>query len=211
VVGGIVVDGIDEVRFAVPGMDPIVLEVEDNAFRSDLSTTAPVPTRAIWTYRGKRRSQPLPTPNGPPPPPSNAPRPVRATLSQQVSFSFGGVRYTAVGFRAHNDTICARLWTREPNAGGTGCASERLIRQGLRDGPYRVVGGGGGRHASYFGFARAGVTSLSMAGTSRRNRVVVSRPWRPKPWRGEPIRFFYALVDGPPPGPRSPYPRLEVR
>jgi hypothetical protein len=78
----------------------------------------------------------------------------------------------------------------------TGCAGDRLLRRELDDDPARIVGGGG-RPTSMFGFARAGVARIAVLDPRYPTRVVLSEPWSPEPWRGEPIRFFQVLSDAP--------------
>jgi hypothetical protein len=62
-----------------------------------------------------------------------------------------------------------------------------------------MYAGGGAQISETAGFARADVTSLSLldppAGASR---VILSEPWSPEPWDGDPIRFVYVLSDSAP-------------
>lgn len=142
---------------------------------------------------GEREDPPVP-----PPPPQ--PRPVPGSLSAPVTFGFDGMRYRVIGFRSRTqDSVCIRLSRpgEVPAIEGVTCAGERNLRRGLRNGAVLNVGAGGGRHLSLAGFARADTTRLGIAGTAHRGRVALTEPWRPTPWRGEPIRAFYAVVDAP--------------
>jgi hypothetical protein len=140
---------------------------------------------------------------------------VPGSLSKPVTFDFDGVRYRIVGFRARRgDIICIRLTRVDTMPGITGatCAGERHLRRGLTPTGVLKVGSGGGAHMSIAGFTRLDVTDLVLRGTTRRSRVVLTEPWRPKPWRGEPIRAFLALIDGAPGGavPHRELLRIEV-
>jgi hypothetical protein len=43
------------------------------------------------------------------------------------------------------------------------------------------------------GFTTADVAGVTLAGTNRKYRVVLTEPW--KPWDDEPIRAFVAVID----------------
>jgi hypothetical protein len=140
-------------------------------------------------------------PEAPPRPDLN---PVPGSGSKRTQFEFAGARYSIVGFRSER-SICTALTQVGSDRGTTprsgSCLSERLLRLGL-DSHVRVFAGGGGKPTFTVGFARADVAALSPIGSTGRSRVVISQPWSPEPWRGEPIRFFY-LVSDRPPQPRS--------
>jgi hypothetical protein len=87
-----------------------------------------------------------------------------------------------------------------PGIDGQTCAGERHLRKGLRDTGVLEVGFGGGPHMSIAGFTKGSILELYLDGTKRRHRVALTEPWRPKPWRGEPIRAFLAIIDGAPGG-----------
>jgi hypothetical protein len=77
------------------------------------------------------------------------------------------------------------------------CAGERLLRRELEDNPIRTFGGGGAEPSLQWGFARADVTRIALVSPRYPNRVVLSEPWRPGPWRGQPIRYFLVVIDRP--------------
>jgi hypothetical protein len=139
-------------------------------------------------------------PEAPPPPDVN---PVPGSGSKRVQFEFAGTRYSIVGFRSGR-SICTALTTvgsdRGKAPGSGSCLSERLLRLGLEDSHIRIFAGGGGKLTFTVGFARADVAALSPIGSTGKSRVVISQPWSPEPWRGEPIRFFYLVSDGLPSG-----------
>jgi hypothetical protein len=65
----------------------------------------------------------------------------------------------------------------------------------------------------YTGFARADVVAAEPVERKVDTRVILSEPWSPAPWEGDPIRFL--LVYGPTPADDRPghltFPRLRVR
>jgi hypothetical protein len=125
-------------------------------------------------------------------------RPVPGSISAPLAFDSDGIRFTAVGFRSRNGMICSAqvdsAATPERPTGGVGCLSERLLRKALDDSPVHVFAGGGGAHQAFQGFARADVVGLALADAGAHGNVGLSEPWKPEPWAGEPIRFFYAIV-----------------
>jgi hypothetical protein len=137
-------------------------------------------------------------------PPRLYSRPLPGSLSQTLRFEFAGVRYSTVGYRSRSHSrdgqICTRLTQLRDGLGrrvtSDGCAGERLLRRELDDHPARTVGGGG-EPIALFGFARADVTKIAVLDRQYPSRVVLSEPWSPEPWRGEPIRFFRVLIDAP--------------
>jgi hypothetical protein len=42
------------------------------------------------------------------------------------------------------------------------------------------------------------IAKLTLANPNRDARVVLSEPWSPEPWEGDPIRFVYIVMDGTP-------------
>lgn len=122
-------------------------------------------------------------------------RPVPGSISEPAALSFDGVRYRGVGFRNRDGLICTTLTMNESARPGQSCLSERLLPRALSDNPFHIFAGGGGKHTTVAGYARADVTRIVLVGTRLPNRVLLSKPWSPTPGRGEPIRFFYVLVD----------------
>lgn len=141
-------------------------------------------------------------------------RPVPGSLSEPVSFDSAGTRFTAIGFRSEQGGICAALVAPEAELdrpqGGVGCLNPRLLRRALEDSPLHIFaggGGGGGTQQRVQGFARADVVTVSLEGGESSSSIALSEPWKPEPWDGEPIRFFYTLTDAPEgddPGARIP-------
>ena len=164
-----------------------------------------------------------PSERSPKPPSRRGPQPRPGSLSPVVRFEFAGVGYSSVGFRARSASrdgvICSRVLERRGGRGrrvvGATCAGERLLRRGLDDHAARTVGGGGGQPVQFSGFARADVASIAVSDPQYPSRVVLSEPWRPAPWQGQPIRFFLVLIDAPPDRARDllfgDRPRLEAR
>ncbi len=164
-----------------------------------------------------------PSERSPKPPSRRGPQPRPGSLSPVVRFEFGGVGYSSVGFRARSASrdgvICSRVLERRGGRGrrvvGATCAGERLLRRELDDQPARTVGGGGGQPTQFSGFARADVASIAVRDPQYPSRAVLSEPWRPAPWQGQPIRFFLVLIDAPRDRARDllfgDRPRLEAR
>jgi hypothetical protein len=75
-----------------------------------------------------------------------------------------------------------------------GCYSARLLRKALAKSPVHVFGGGGGEIQDVQGFARADVVALTRLDSGGAGTIALSEPWRPEPWDGEPIRFFYSVT-----------------
>ena len=168
-----------------------------------------------------------PSPDTPPkrapkPRPRRGPQPIAGSLSPAVGFEFARERYSIVGFRgrsaSRNGVICTRRVERRGDRSrrlvGATCAGERLLHRELDDYPARAVGGGG-QPVQIAGFARADVSSIAVLDSRYPSRVVLSEPWSPEPWPGEPIRFFLVLIDAPPDQTRDlllrDRPRLEAR
>jgi hypothetical protein len=137
-------------------------------------------------------------------PPRPSLDPVPGSQSPPLSLEFGGVRYTAVGFRSDGSAICTSLKAADGAddmvpPGGTGsCLSERLLRDALAKGRVHMYAGGGGGPTQTAGFARAEVMRLSLIDRATGDKVILSEPWRPEPWDGDPIRFVYVLSESPP-------------
>jgi hypothetical protein len=133
-------------------------------------------------------------------PPPREPRPLPGSESGKVVFRFQRVSYSAVGFRGHGRVICATLTTelgkREPLTSSS-CAGQRVLRRALARDALYVASGGGGRHTTVSGFARESVSSIRAVASRGVAKVALSKPWRPVPWGGEPIRFFYVATDLP--------------
>jgi hypothetical protein len=153
------------------------------------------------------RSNSTSPPQGTVPPSRRGPQPLPGSLSDPIEFSFAGDSHLAVGFRGRGGPrqrggiICTRLMTEvdnRPSLVGASCAGERLLRRALAREPLFVYAGGGSGPTSTAGFARESVLEIRAIAPSVATRVVLSEPWRPKPWRGEPIRFVYVLSDAKP-------------
>jgi hypothetical protein len=147
-----------------------------------------------------RRGEAAP-PHAPVPPSRRGPQPLPGSLSDPIAFRFEGDRHSAVGFRSRGDLICTRETTEVDNRPAllsASCAGERSLRRALERDPFYVYAGGGGRATSATGFARESVVEIRAIASSVATTVALSEPWRPKPWRGEPIRFFYVLSDARP-------------
>ena len=89
-------------------------------------------------------------------------QPQRGSVSDPLRFEFAGHRYTAVGFRTADGSVCSALVEPQsvrPN-GGIGCIGARFLRRALAEAPVHLSGGGGGKPMIAHGFARAEVVSL---------------------------------------------------
>jgi hypothetical protein len=133
-------------------------------------------------------------------------RPRQGSVSEPLEFTVGGTRYTAVGFRNHQDGICSALADSErvgpPQDGGVSCQSARLLRRALMERPVEFYAGGGGRHLKLAGFAREEVQRVVVTDPTGPTTAKLSPPWSPEPWRTAPIRFVYLLFDAPAGEPR---------
>ena len=146
-------------------------------------------------------SPPTDTPMREAPRPSMEPLP--GSASAPLEFEFGGVSYSATGFRSEGSVICTTLKSSSeselPPRGSGSCLRDRLLRDALGTSPVHMYAGGGGGPSQTAGFARADVAELTVVGpTEADSRAFVSEPWRPEPWEGEPIRFVYVLSVGGP-------------
>jgi hypothetical protein len=205
-VSGVVVDGIDEVVLTAAGGPDLPVRVSENFFWVDLSSAAAklgVPgweTRVQtvrWRYSGEERSfdvgRLLHDPTAPPVPDVE---PLPGSVSDPLAFAVAGTRYTAVGFKTAQGAVCARLTEVDSDTQpGTGCLSERLLRDALERQPAHLFAGGGTRQGGLVrtGFARSDTVELTPAERAGDLTVILSEPWRPEPWEGEPIRFFFAF------------------
>jgi hypothetical protein len=171
----------------------------------------------------QKPSRDTPPKRSPKPPSRRGPQPITGSLSPAAAFEFAGVHYSIIGFQgrsaSRNRVVCTRLVERAGNRArrlvGASCAGERLLRRELDDHPARTVGVGGAQPTKIFGFARADVARIAVLDSQYSSRVVLSEPWSPEPWQGEPIRFFLVLVDTPrgraPDSPFKNGPRLQAR
>jgi hypothetical protein len=134
-------------------------------------------------------------------PPRPDVHPIPGSHSERVALDFAGVRYSIVGFRSEG-SVCTALAAAGGGAEGQppfrSCLAEALLRQALADTLVHTYGGGGGTPTFTVGFARAAVSDLSLTDPTSKTRVVLSEPWSPEPWEGDPIRFVYVITDGPP-------------
>jgi hypothetical protein len=204
-VSGVVVDGIREVVLSASGGPDLHVPVSENFFFVDLKAAAAKleapgwETRVQtvrWRYGGEERSFDVrrllpddsePTPGG---------EPLPGSASDPLEFTVAGTRYTAVGFQTSQATVCVTLT--KVDAGerpSTGCFSERGLRDALARQPaHHFAGGGGGPDGFvYRGFARADAVELKPVERTSHLTVILSDPWRPEPWKGEPIRFFFVF------------------
>jgi hypothetical protein len=233
-VSGVVVDGIREVVLTASGGPDLHVTVSENFFFVDLDSAAAKleapgwETRVQtvrWRYSGEVRSfnvgrllhdatvPPVPSPPGIT---DGAPipdvEPLAGSVSDPLEFTVGGTRYTAVGFQTAQSTVCATLT--KVGAGmrpSTGCLRGRLLRDALARQPAHHFAGGGGGPDGFvrMGFARADAVELTPVERTRDVTVILSEPWRPGPWKGEPIRFFFAF-DPDEAGPREGWQALPL-
>jgi hypothetical protein len=196
VVSGVAIDGIDEVVLGVAGGPDVHVPVRDNTFAL---VPGPGASQLRWSYAGEQRSFDLsrilgkvaPSPPAPRGTPNSRIDPLAESVSPPLEFTVGGTRYTALGFHSSRTMVCTML-RRDPGdvPAGSSCLSERLLRDALAERPAHLFAGG---DDELTGFARADVADLTAPGSAT---VVLSEPWRPEPWNGEPIRFFYVFGAG---------------
>jgi hypothetical protein len=132
------------------------------------------------------------------------------STSEPLSFTVAGARYTAVAFHSSRSLICTSLI--EADSGkphGQSCLSERLLPEALEERPAHIFAGGGNDQT---GYARGDVVEITPRDAAGGATVVLSEPWSPEPWEGEPIRFFFVFgLDEPEPGEPRPQTPLTVR
>ena len=215
-VSGVVVDGIREVVLSASGGPDLRVPVSENFFFVDLSSAAAVlgspgwETRVQtvrWEYSGEERNfdvgrllhdDAAPPDPSPPDNADGAPvpdfEPLAGSVSDPLEFTVAGTRYTAVGFQTSQSAVCMRLTNVDTGARPSiGCLAERILRDALAKQPAHHFAGGGGGPDGFVrkGFARADAVELTPV--EREVTIVLSEPWRPEPWQGEPIRFFLAF------------------
>jgi hypothetical protein len=201
-VSGVVVDGIDEVVLGGPDGAERRVPVRENFFYADLSE-APVEF-VRWRYERERSFgiAPLVDPVAPPAPgiPEGAPRPnidpIAESASPPLDFVMGGPAYRAVGFQTTRYALCVKLTEVDSGLpGGLSCLGGRGLRKTLAEKPVTVFAAGGTLSGDmvHAGLVRADVVEITPRDEASGVRVVLSEPWRPEPWEGEPIRFVLAF------------------
>jgi hypothetical protein len=222
---GVVVDGIREVLVTASGEGNRRVAVTDNFFFAQLGAGVRS-AHLSWRYAGRRRSFDLSPALGvlvPPAPtrvPERAPdprlKPRPESVSSPLEFTVAGTRYRAVGFQTPRAAVCTALTDLDlGRLDGASCLAGRPLRDALENRPAHLfsAGGGGPKGMVHTGFARGDVVEIAPVERAGDVTVVLSEPWRPAPWRGEPIRFFLVFDLGagvPEPG-RPPRVALEAR
>ena len=195
-VSGVVVDGIREVVLTASAGPDLHVPVSENFFFVDLTSAAAeleapgweTRVQAVrWHYSGEERSftvgrllhddgvTPVPSPPG-----ITDGEPVHGRRLPDLAVH--GLRGTDQGRRRH--AALNRLPRRAATARRAGAAaSPPLRRRGRRPRRLRAPG-----------FARAKAVKLSPAYRTSDLTVILSKPWRPEPWKGEPIRFFFVFA-----------------
>jgi len=177
--------------------------VRENFFYIDLND-APVDL-VRWRYAGQDQSFRieegfLPDDTNPPPPDSDAGfDPLSGSLSDQVRFTAGDGRFSADGYQAANHMICMRAFEEETDRPARACQHTRGLRDRLAEQPVELFAGGGTAHGlmTYKGFARADVIDVEPVEGTPDTVVVLSKPWSPAPWEGDPIRFLMVFDRAP--------------
>lgn len=133
------------------------------------------------------RLVPPQAPGGPSAPPRVQLKPVPDSISPRLSFKVGDTEYSAVGLRSRPSLICV---VSRPKS--VACLRDRILRDALAKQPSHLFAAGGARGggSTVTGFARNDVIGIEPLGPKAGTAVVLSRPWRPRPWPGPPIRFF---------------------
>jgi hypothetical protein len=225
-VSGVVVDGIREVVVTARGGPELRVAVRENFFFVDLEAAAAelgAPDwqervgRVRWRYAGQDESFDVARvfPNDRVPAPPTSADAVPGSFSDPFSFRAGGTSYSAIGYQDTNDTVCVQVAQRQTDRPSLGCQGIRGLHEALAKQPAELFGAGGTPHGlmAYTGFARADVVDVDPVQGTRDTVVILSPPWRPVPWDGEPIRFLL-VYDRVPRG-QSPHdmtlPSLRVR
>ena len=202
-VTGLVVDGIDEVVLTSAGGAERRVPVRENFFFADVDGQGVEAVR--WTYAGQERSfdvESLIDPVAPPSPdvPNGAPNPSVDPLAESASppldFTVAGTAYRAVGFLTTRFAVCVKLTDLDAaRPGGVGCLAGRILREELAGKPAHVFSAGGTLSGDmvHNGYARADVVEVMPRDDASGVTVILSEPWRPEPWEGEPIRFLLAF------------------
>jgi hypothetical protein len=212
---GVVVDGIEAVLVLRSAAPDLRVPVRENFFFVELDPAGAERVQAVsWRYGGGERSvdvarilgravAPPSVDEGEPVPDVDA---LAESASEPLSFTAGGTRYTAVGYHSSRSAICtsvAEAASGRPH--GQSCLSDRLLPETLEERPAHLFARGGGMQA---GYARGDVVEITAGDAT----VVISEPWTPEPWEGEPIRFFFVLgTEEPAPGEPPPATPLTVR
>jgi hypothetical protein len=202
-VSGLVVDGIDQVVVTSPSGPDRRVPVRENFFFVPVNEQGVEGVR--WTYAGEERGfhvAPLVEPVAPPSPdaPNGAPKPnidsIAESASPPLDFVMGGPAYRAVGFQTTRSALCVKLTDVDSGVpGGVSCLAGRGLRETLAEKPVTVFAAGGTLSGDmvHAGFVRADVVEVTPRDEASGVTVVLSEPWRPEPWDGEPIRFLLAF------------------
>jgi hypothetical protein len=202
-ISGVVVDGIDEVALTRPGGSELPLPVRENFFFAPVEGQGAESLR--WTYAGEERRldvRPMVDVVAPPSPdaPNGAPSPNIDSLAESASppleFNVAGTAYRAVGFLTTRFAVCVKLTDVDSAMpGGVGCLAGRILREELAEKPAHLFASGGTLSGDmvHTGFARADVVDVTPRDKASGVTVILSEPWRPEPWEGEPIRFLLAV------------------
>jgi hypothetical protein len=202
-ISGLVVDGIDEVVLTASSGEDQVVPVRENFFFAPADGESVDDVR--WSYDGEEHRfdvASLLDPNAPPLPDvaDGAPRPdfdaVAESASPPLEFVVGGTAYRAVGFQTTRSALCVRLTQVDAGVpGGLSCLAGRGLRETLAEKPATVFAAGGTLSGDmvHAGFLRADVVEVTPRDKASGVTVVMSEPWRPEPWDGEPIRFVLAF------------------
>lgn len=198
-VSGLVVDGIDEVVLTSAGGADRRVPVSENFFFVPVDEPGVEGVR--WTYAGEQRGLHIaPALDQPAPPSPDAPEgapnpnvdPLAESASPPLEFTVADTAYRAVGFLTTRFAVCVKLTDVDAGMpGGVGCLAGRLLREELAEKPAHLFSAGGTLSGAmvHKGFARADVVEVTPRDPSSGVTVVMSEPWRPEPWEGEPIRF----------------------
>jgi hypothetical protein len=216
---GVVVDGIDEVVVSFSTGADLTVPVRENFFFLELDRAAALDVEKVsWRYGDEERSvdvdrflEPAVAPSVVPDDGKFGPvpdvEPFAGSASPPLSFQLEGSRVEAVGYHSSRSMICVLLVDHGSGLRtGHSCLNERLLVDALEERPAHLFAGGSSHRT---GFARGEVVDIAATGDTT---VVLSEPWTPEPWEGEPIRFFIVFgTERPsPPGPFAETP-LEVR
>jgi hypothetical protein len=195
-VAGVAVDGIDEVVLTSPGRADQRVPVRENFVLALVDRKVET---VRWTFAGEERSLDIAHVADKVAPPKPTTDAIAESVSAPVDFAMGRYSYRAVGFQTTRSALCVTLTQVDSGVPGVvSCLKGPGLRETLAEKPITVFGAGGTHSGDmvHAGFARPDVVEVTPRDEASDVTVVVSKPWRPEPWDGEPIRFLLAVDVG---------------
>ena len=168
---------VSNVTTGVPAIDRLLQSVSDDSADSTTGRSSP----------SKPNYEPLP---------GGVTPPVEVHLGEAKAA-------VAIGYQSQHGTLCTALAEDrtappgEPKGTG-GCLRRALLAKALRESPVRIVGvsGIGASSLLVHGFARGEVEAMGLTPRSGQIAAALTDAWTPPRWQGDPLRAFFAVVDG---------------